>query len=187
MEGKGVIVRGMGIKKAGTCVPAPKQSQVLAHSFAEFEGLAVVLEAAVVAAEARVSIGAFGVAGTLASGFDEVEHGVLLAVDAHFLESEEIAGGFSFDPKFVAGSAPEGGHFFAKRGFECEPVDIADDQHFARFDILGDGRNDVLGALGHDLAELGKVEIESGAFFEFVVRHKWFSLWQRQRKRRGRK
>ncbi len=144
----------------------------LLHAFAEFEGLAVVLEAAVIAAEAGAAIGTFGVAGTLAGWFDAVEHGVLLAVDAHFLEGEEIAGGFSLDPKFVAGSAPEGGHFFAQRGGERELVDVANDQHLACFDILSDGGDDILGALGHDLAELGEVEIESGAFFEFVVGHK---------------
>lgn len=111
-------------------------------------------------------------AGTLASGFDAVEHGVLLAVDAYLLKGEEITGGFSLDPKFVAGSAPEGGHSFAERSLKRKLVDVANDQHFARFDILGDGGNDILGALGHDLAELGKIEIESGAFFEFVVGHK---------------
>ena len=119
-----------------------------------------------VVAVARLAGGVLGVADAAAAGADDVHEGVLLAVDPDFEQLEGFAGGLALLPQFVAGGAPEDGRAFGNRLLHRGFVGVGDEDDFLGVGVL-DRDGDDVGAAGGDFRDLGKVEREGGAFFEF--------------------
>jgi hypothetical protein len=95
-------------------------------------------------------------AGTLPRLTNLVENGVLLAVDPHLEELEEVARSQPLDPKLVSRGTPEDRLALAQRSLESQLVDVAEDEDLAGRCILGNRGNDLLLA-GRDLAEFAEV------------------------------
>ena len=111
------------------------------------EGDAVVEVDGAVVAVAGLAGFVLGVADGAAAGADEVEEGVLLAVDAGLEDLEGLAGGFALFPEDVAGGGPEG----EGAGFEGElhrlAVGVGDEDDLLGVDVL-DGEQDASEAIG---------------------------------------
>ena len=118
-----------------------------------------------VEAVAGLAGGVFGVADAAAAGADEVEEGVLLAVDADFEEVEGFAGGLALDPEYVAGGGPEDGGAGFDGDAEGGLVDVGEEDDFAGVGVL-DGDGEDAGAGGDGFGEFVEVETELGGFFK---------------------
>jgi hypothetical protein len=104
--------------------------------------------------------------------FDFDPNRVLVAVDAHFDDALDVAGGLALFPERVTRAAKvpglAGGNGFGQR----LAVHMRDHQHVARFRIGGDGGDEPVGV------EFGR---ERRAFFEFGGPHRrgeWCSIGQ---------
>lgn len=107
-----------------------------------------------------------GVAGTGPREANQVEEGVLFAVDPDFHEFEKIARGRALDPEFVAAGAPERGFALFERGLQGQLVSIPDNEDLSGLGVLDHHRDDFGSCLG-DLQEFSEVELQMAALFKF--------------------
>ena len=113
------------------------------------------VEAAVVTTLTSLAV-FLGMAGALAGGTDLIQNRILLTVHANFQELQEVPGGESFDPEFIAGGTPESGLLFLQGGLEGQLVDVTQDEDFAGQGVLRHGRDDI-GRTGSDFTQFFEV------------------------------
>ena len=136
------------------------------------EGDAVVHVDGAVVAVTGLAVFVLGMADGASTGTDEVDEGVLLAVDAGLEDLEGLAGGLALLPEHVAGGGPEGQGAGLEGELHGLTVGVGDEDDLLGVDVLNGHGDDIVLVLvnvGGDLGDLGEVEVEGEALFEFVA------------------
>mmetsp|Transcript_9165 Transcript_9165/g.29721 ORF Transcript_9165/g.29721 Transcript_9165/m.29721 type:complete len:321 (-) Transcript_9165:17-979(-) len=130
-------------------------------------------QGAIVARAAGASVVVSGVAGAAAARDDEVEEGVLLAVDQDLVEVEVVAGGVSLDPELLPRRRKQNAELAFDRQPEGLVVRVGEDQHLPRRRVLDAHGHHARPALRH-LPDLIPVQGQrQSLFLQAVAAHRY--------------